>query len=57
MDVIKTCGTCRHIETKERTRKFEKTHLNKKIPVHYCGLSGAEVLSALKGCQWWNRKI
>jgi hypothetical protein len=54
---VETCKTCRHIETKKRTRKFEKTHLDKKIPVHYCRLSGAEVLSVLKGCLWWNKPI
>jgi hypothetical protein len=53
----KTCATCCNVKIKARTRKFAKTNIDGKGCVYYCGLSGAEVLSAMKGCCYWNKTV
>lgn len=51
----KLCGNCNHVEQKSRTRKRKGDSTDKKVPVYYCKLSGAEVLTVLKACPFYNK--
>jgi len=54
---VEICETCRHVRTKLRTRSHKSDGTKKKVPVYYCFLSGAEVLSVQKACSFYNKTV